>query len=94
MLLEDIADKRMDVDAIGIRAWSAFGISKSSCGQVCKADSLDNDDATQPRGNFTTFVSDGGNTSERFRTSRNSYVRVLTILAVLLGNQVEAIRFR
>ena len=84
----------MDVDAIGIGAMSAFGISKSSCGQVCKADSLDNDDATQPRGNFTAFVRDGRNTSERLRTPCNSDIRVLTILAVLLGNQVEAIRFR
>ena len=94
MFLEDVTDKCMDVDAIGIGAMSAFGISKSSCGQVCKADSLDNDDATQPRGDFTTFVSDGGNTSERFRTSRNSHVRVLTIFTVLVGNQVEAMRVR
>lgn len=65
---------------------SAFGISKSSCGQVCKADSLDNNDTTQPCGDFTTFVSDGGNTSERFRTSRNPHVRVLSIFTVLVGN--------
>lgn len=73
---------------------SAFGISKSSCGQVGKADSLDNDDATQPRGNFAAFVSDGGDTSERFRTTRNPHVGVLTIFTVLVGNQVEAMRLR
>ncbi len=94
LLLEDVPDKCMDVDAIGIRAWSAFGISESSRSQVCKTDSLDNDNATQPSGNFTAFVRDGRNTSERLRTPCNSDIRVLTILAVLLGNQVEAIRFR
>lgn len=94
LLLEDVPDKCMDVDAIGIRAWSAFGISESSRSQVCKTNSLDNDNATQPSGNFTAFVRDGRNTSERLRTPCNSDIRVLTILAVLLGNQVEAIRFR
>ena len=84
----------MDVDALRIRAWSAFGISEPSRSQVCKADSLDNDNATQPSGNFTAFVRDGGNTSESLRTPCNSGVWVLAILAVLLGNQVEAIRFR
>ena len=84
----------MDVDAIGIGTMSAFGISESSRGQVCKADSLDNDNATQPCGDFSAFVSDGSDTSERFRTPCNSDVWVLAILAVLLGNQVEAIRFR
>ena len=94
LLLEDVPDKCMDVDALGIGAMSAFGLSKSSCGQVCKEDSLDNNDATQPCGDFSAFVSDGSDTSECFRTTCNPHVRVLTIFTVLVGNQVEAMRLR
>ncbi len=63
-LLEDVPDKCMDVDAIGIRAWRAFGISESSCSLSARRIAWITH-ATQPSGNFTAFVRDGRNTSER-----------------------------
>ncbi len=81
-------DKCMDVVQLGSGRGRRFGISEVERSQVCKTNSLDNDNATQPSGNFHRVRARSmaaTRARERLRAVANfGDIRVLTILAVLL----------